>query len=452
MEHFNRRDPQVEQRIREGIEKNRKGSGRLRFVDGAGKPLSDVKVSGRLVRHQFLFGANSFMLEGYEESAKNARFAQAFSEVFNAAVVPFFWAELELNQGELRFDRNSPKIYRRPPPDLVLDFCREHHITPKGHCLVWHQMFPKWLPQKPTEVAVLIRKRLQAIGERYGHQIPYWDVVNEAMERFMFKDVTCLPQDHVYFAFSEAMKHFPASAKFILNEATVFSWKEFQGETTGLDLLAQNLILRQARLDVLGLQYHLFFYEEGGLSKRVELLAEARDIYLDPKRLLQVLDQHASLGRPIHISEVTLPCYTQLADGEKLQADLLRELYRLWFSHAAVEGIYWWNMPDGSAYGKEGELFGGLLRPDLSEKPAYRVLRELVHKEWSSSFEVEGRAQADFNGFYGTYELTLEHAGEKKTCEIAFTKGREEDFVITLGNAMASATAPRKKRSLAAAR
>lgn len=449
LEHFNRRDPQVEQRIAEGIEKNRKGAARLRFVDEEGRPLSDVKVRGRLTRHEFLFGANAFMIEGYDSAEKNARFEEAFTGVFNSAVVPFFWADLEPQPGELRFERSSTKVYRRPPPDVVLEFCRRHRITPKGHCLVWHQILPKWLPQKPEDVAPLIRKRLQEIGERYGKAIPYWDLVNEPMEKYMFKDVKMLPSDYIYQAFQAAAQHFPPSAHLTLNEATAYSWREFFDETTGLDLLAQNLILRKARLDVLGLQYHLFFYENGGLSTRVQMMADARDIYLDPKRLFKVMDQHARVGVPMHISEVTLPCYLELKESEEFQADLLRELYRLWFSHASIDAIYWWNMADGAAYGKEGELRGGLLRPDLSEKPAYRALRQLVREEWVSSFDGQAEKSFDFRGYYGTYELTVEHAGHKKTCEILLSKHRDTDFVITLESSSATKSASRRATSVA---
>ncbi|PAW79476.1 MAG: glycoside hydrolase family 10 [Verrucomicrobia bacterium Tous-C9LFEB] len=452
LEHFNRRDSAVEQRIAEGIEKNRKGTGQLRFVDGEGRSLSGVKVCGRLKRHEFLFGANAFMIDGYDSAEKNARFEEAFTGVFNSAVVPFFWADLEPQPGEYRFDRNSPKVYRRPPPDVVLDFCRKHHLTPKGHCLVWHQIFPKWLPEKPADVAPLIRKRLQVIGERYGKLIPYWDVVNEAMEKYMFTEVKMLPSDYVYQAFQAAGQYFPPSAHLSLNEATAYSWREFFDETTGLDLLAKNLILRKARLDILGLQYHLFFYENGGLSTRVQMMADARDIYLDPKRLFKVLDQHASCGVPMHISEVTLPCYKELANSEAFQADLMRELYRLWFSHASVEAIYWWNMADGAAYGKEGELCGGLLNADLSEKPAYKALRQLVREEWVSSFEGRSGETFDFRGYYGTYELTIEHAGGKKTCEILLSKHNETDFVITLESQAKSAASSRRTPSVALTR
>ncbi len=449
LEHFNRRDLAVEERIAEGIEKNRKGTGHLRFVDGEGRPLSGVKVSGRLKRHEFLFGANAFMLDGYDSGEKNARFEEAFAGVFNSAVVPFFWADLEPRPGEYRFERNSPKVYRRPPPDVVLDFCRRHHLTPKGHCLVWHQIFPKWLPENPVDVAPLIRRRLQVIGERYGKLIPYWDVVNEPMEKYMFTEVKMLPSDYVYQAFQAAAQYFPTSAHLTLNEATAYSWREFFEETTGLDLLVKNLILRKARLDLLGLQYHLFFYENGGLSTRVQMMADARDTYLDPKRLFKVLDQHASCGVPIHISEVTLPCYKDLVEGQMFQSELLRELYRLWFSHSSVEAIYWWNMADGAAYGKEGELYGGLLNADLSEKPAYCALRQLVREEWVSSFEGHSDEVFDFRGYYGTYELTVEHAGFKKHCEIQLSKQHEADFVIALESQPVAAKASRRTANVA---
>ena len=73
----------------------------------------------------------------------------------------------------------------------------------------------------------------------------------------------------------------------------------------------------------------------------------------------------------------------------------------------------WWNAVDGyAAYAPrntwEGENYygGGLLRYDMSEKPSYRVLDELINREWKTNLESEVFGnEYSFKGFYGEYEI-----------------------------------------------
>jgi GH35 family endo-1,4-beta-xylanase len=411
LEGFDKKDPATERRINEGIENNRKGDAVLRLFDTEGHLISDAKYSLKLVRHHFLFGANAFMLGGYGTEAENAAYETAFTEVFNSAVVPFFWSDLEPEPGLLRFGVDSPKIARRPPPDEVLDFCKKYTLTPKGHCLVWHQFMPDWLPSDPEQVMSLIYKRLDEISEAYGDQIEFWDLVNEPMEKFMSPNKDRLPEDYVFRAFKHATDVFPESSRLILNEATVFSWREFHGETTGLDLLVRNLQLRGARVGGLGMQYHYFFYDENGMVFDSATLLKSGQHLLDPDHLLKVLDGYGRMGIPLNVSEITIPAYDDVEDGEWLQARLTEELYRVWFSHPDVNAINWWNLADGNAHANEGRLKAGLLRDDLSAKPSYEAIRRLVKEEWTTRLEGAFEHELSFRGFYGDYALEVEFEG-----------------------------------------
>ena len=90
-----------------------------------------------------------------------------FADTFNLAVIPFYWKDIEPEEGKFRYDVNSPPIYRRPPPDLILDFCRKHHITPKGHVLCWHLVLPDWLELDPEVIRIKLEDRIRSIAERY---------------------------------------------------------------------------------------------------------------------------------------------------------------------------------------------------------------------------------------------------------------------------------------------
>ena len=118
-----------EKTVAEGIEKNRKGDVKIRVVDKDGKPLKGVRVHAKQKTHAFRFGANLFMLDELETPEKNAAYKRLFADVFNMATLPFYWDTLEPERGKPRYAKDSPKVYRRPSPDLCLAYCKEHGIA-----------------------------------------------------------------------------------------------------------------------------------------------------------------------------------------------------------------------------------------------------------------------------------------------------------------------------------
>ena len=178
-------DPTAESRIQKGIEANRKGHFTLVLADKAGKPVQNATVEIQQVRHEFQFGSTLFMLNGFKTDTLNRRFERIFTSLFTLGCVPFYWKALEPEPGKLRFAASSTPIYRRPPPDAVLDFCRRRNITPKGHTLVWDNAqwsIPEWLPADTAQRAKLIDKRIREIAGRYGESIHTWDIVNELLK------------------------------------------------------------------------------------------------------------------------------------------------------------------------------------------------------------------------------------------------------------------------------
>lgn len=136
-----------------------------------------------------------------------------------------------------------------------------------------------------------------------------------------------------------------------------------------------------------------------------------------PQAIRARLDMMAHTGRPIHVSEVTLAAPGVDAKSRDIQAILVRNIYRAWFSHSATTGITWWNTVDGAAVAGE-PLVSGLFARDMEKKPAYLALDELINHEWHTTCEV--KAEEDgivrFRGFRGRYCLTWETTdGSKRT-------------------------------------
>ena len=133
------------------------------------------------------------------------------------------------------------------------------------------------------------------------------------------------------------------------------------------------------KIDGLGMQYHAYVSKETADIKLAEVC--------NPLRIIDVLDRYGDFKLPIHISEVSIPSYSNESYDEELQAELTERLFRLWFSSKYCESIVWWNLCDNTAYKTENIYHSGLLRYDCTEKPVYKVLNNLINKEWNTTFE-----------------------------------------------------------------
>ena len=422
----------LNERVSTGIEMNRKGWAELSFVDREGKPVKGVTVEARQATHDFRTGANLFMLEELETPEKNAEYKRLFADAFNLATLPFYWRDLEPEQGKPRFAKDSPKVYRRPAPDLCLEYCEKHGIEPKCHCLNYDQWSPDWLANEVPVIRQALVKRFTELSERYSKRIPSWEVTNETL--FLnARTVNFHTPDLVEWSFHTADRLFPNN-RLIINEAHCNIWDVFLGTRSAYYMQIQRALSQGCRIDTIGMQYHMFYREEDE--------AEKTAIFYSPEHMFKVLDQYADFQIPLQITELTIPAYHWTEEDEDIQAEILKNIYSMWFSHPAMSGIIYWNLVDGyAAFAPQGDMtsgenyyHGGLVRFDFTPKKSYYTLRDLFKKTWHTETTVTGSedGRAHFKGFYGEYDLTI-HAGEKTvTRRIHLTKKGAKSFRIEL--------------------
>jgi len=418
LELFEEHRASVEARVKAGIEAHRKGAAHLLIRSKEGKPLQNTDISVKQISHDFKYGANLFMLDELETKEKNDRYKEYMGSFGNIATLPFYWDATEPRKGETRYAKNSEKLYRRPPIDLCMEFCEQHGIEPREHALAYEYFFPKWLyDADPEEIKAALKKRYSEIAERYGDKIPTIEVTNE-MEwtkgRTAFYDA---PED-VEWCFKLAEKYFPNN-QLVINEHTSLCWADKCRATDKYYAYIEANLLKGARIDAIGMQYHQF-------KKREEEYDSTRVTY-DPVEIYKHLDLYANFGKPLQITEVTIPAYSWEPEDEAIQAELIEHLYKIWFSHPNVEQIIYWNMVDGYAHfwdpdpekikASQGDMtlgenyyYGGLLRFDLSPKPAYFIIKNLFEKVWHTeeALVTDENGQAVFRGFYGDYEVTVD--------------------------------------------
>jgi GH35 family endo-1,4-beta-xylanase len=417
------RDPAMADRIDQSIEKHRKGDATVEVVDAAGKPVPAAKVELRQTGHEFLFGCNAFVLGQLKPEEMNRRYEDAFARVFNFATVPFYWEGTEPARGELRYAEGSRDIWRRPPPDRFLAFAASRGITLKGHPLLWHSYNPPWLPKDADELRELYRKRFQEIAGRYGGKIPIWDVVNESLVCPKTYPLYTPDRAYVAWAFAQASPLFPADALLMINEVTSYNFKPADKNPYFAQvkaLLAQGLKVRGV-----GFQFHYF-------------RRDALDRYLagpdcDPGKMLDLYEKFGEFGLPLYVTEITIPSAGD--GGDELQAEVVRDHYRLWFAAPRMAGITWWNLGDGTAVKGENEAKGGLLDGDLRPKSAYQALDKLINEEWKTRVQTQTDAQglARFRGFFGKYKVTVTTATKTEEFEIGHKGAEQKPHRVTLG-------------------
>ncbi len=109
-------DPEIEFRIKTGTEMYRKGFGRIELRNADGSLVKRASIKLKQASHEYLFGCNAFMLNQFPEEEQNRHYEEVFANLFNEAVVPFYWSDLEVEDGHPRFASGSTPVYRRPPP------------------------------------------------------------------------------------------------------------------------------------------------------------------------------------------------------------------------------------------------------------------------------------------------------------------------------------------------
>lgn len=423
---FRLRAADTDARVRAGIEANRKGSLLFTFTGKDGKALESVHVKLRQKSHDFRYGADLFMLDEIRDSkVKNEEYKARFAEAFNLATCPFYWTGLEPEEGKVRYAKGAPGLYRRPAPDLCLEWCERHGIEPKAHILNYASVTPPWAVGDVRREKMLLVRRFRELAERYAQRVRMWEVTNETFWGAYSTSPTTAElyrqPDLVEWSFKTAERFFPGN-ELIANEAHCRIWDDtwFHRERSPYYMQLERAILKGARIDAVGLQFHMFHgTDQAWVSRQAAT-------YYDPQRLFDVLETYASLGRPLQITEITVPAYSEDPGDEAVQAEILRELYRIWFSARGMEAIIYWNLPDGyAAFAEPGDFtqgenlyYGGLCRFDMSPKPAYCAIRELFEKEWRTDVDADAAGRYVFRGFYGTYEAEFTAKGQTVRREI----------------------------------
>jgi GH35 family endo-1,4-beta-xylanase len=378
--------------------------------------LKDAVLIVKQTRHAFLFGCNIFLLDPRDSSAAQKTYQVRFTSLFSYATLPFYWGAFEKEKGRGQYERL----------ELMAQWCRAHRILAKGHPLIWHGVYPKWAPGDPDEAIALLRERVKDIIEHYKGLITVWDVINEANIAPDFNNGEGRwvkregPANVVRVALDWAREAGKGS-----NET--FIYNDYNIGPENVALLTQ-LASSDSLPDAIGIQSHM--------HKETWPVA----------RVWEVCETFARFGKPFHFTETTvisgpirqfnyqgppLKDWFTTTQEEARQADYVEKLYTVIFSHPSAQAITWWDLSDDRAWlGAPA----GLLRRDMTAKPAYERLMSLIHKKWRT--KVTGKTDSigiyQSRVFLGSYEITVAARGKTRTLPAEVLKNGDENTVVEI--------------------
>ncbi len=378
---------------------------------------AENKTAARGLRDNFCLGG---CMKGFTDGGETWR--EAFVKPFGHGVIPLHWGCLEPVRGETHYDLVL----------AMLDWCKEHGITVRGHALVWFCCFwegQSWMRDMTfPEVREHVVRRAEMLMRARPNGFDYVDI-NEPLQNnpynFTLDQFFAICKD-VY----DVVKKWSPQTKIMVNlcnewqEKCSFDPNKFEENVTaraaiGLPGFAPEMeyvwsvddFLQKCReeglvVDVLGLQMHDYPYELFGTMQLLEFW-------------------HQKWGLPIHLTEVSAPssmeqtpyamrrrpgpvtAYWHRPWDEWLQAQWYHDFVTLFYSLDYVECCVSWSLSDEPRQwadyleGHVNEMFrlqaycyDGLLDEENRPKPAYHTLCGLA-EQWGLK---TGRAHPDETG------------------------------------------------------
>lgn len=330
--------------------------------------LSRRKQSGAIPKR--VLGCAIGLDKSSDRSRKQAVAAADFVNV------PIVWRDIEPTEQNFNWK----------PLDAWVDVLMKQRVPMRGLSLLsFHESnVPDWLyiwEHDFDSLRDLAFEHVRRVLSRYGQHIQSWSVVSglHASNGFSFNFDQLMELTRMATALA---KQLAPRALTLLD--LVFPWGEYYARnqrTIPPLLFAEAAGQGGVNFDAFGLQLRFGPGIDGMF---------VRDLF----QLSSMLDQFAKLSKPLHITAVAVPSDTSVAASadpsrptpplsggswrkpwsESIQATWLRRFVEIALSKPFVESVSWgclWDTPRAIV------PYGGLLRSDLGEKPAFTEFADL---------------------------------------------------------------------------
>jgi endo-1,4-beta-xylanase len=398
----------------------RRGNLTILALDKAGKPIPNVTVEIKQIRHYFLFGCNLNKLNFDDHSPFQRNYQQRFAELFNYAKIPCFWNAIEPQPGKRDFSKVQ----------AAAKWCVDHNIVTNGYGLVSPFYAPKWVPNDFRVGVGQLRATVTECIRNLSDKIHSWDAVDEMAY------AQAQPATNVYRQWLNQV------AEVGIVERALLWARAASGERNDTFIVNE-----------INGQFLPKMKQHETLPDGIGLVSGMQNRVVSVKGLWQCLEDTSNYDKPLHITELsvlsgesrpnadyfkTYDDWPSTSFGETQQADYVVKVYKILFSNPKLVSISWRDLSDQGAWMGAP---GGLLRRDGTPKPAYNRLMDLIHKQWwtrpDSKVTDDKGGGARFKAvFFGDYSVTA-HDGRGHTVKkiITFTpESRAEASIIQFGN------------------
>ncbi|MCX7044615.1 MAG: endo-1,4-beta-xylanase [Candidatus Sumerlaeota bacterium] len=374
--------------VQPNIEKYRKSSVTLQFVDAAGRPLRNATAEIHQTDSLFRFGSCLHHFEiptGYQfanekPGLESEKVLALFPQIFNFSVIGYSgkWVTMEPEPNKPFFG----------DLDKYVDWCEKNKVEVQYHFITGYE--PHWLRgMSGAERQEHLLRHTRELVERYGARIATWQVVNEK---------------HAYAespAVFELARKLNPKIKLGISDCaapyaqpSMFGFGRARDMDRGLLEQARWLKSKGIKVDFVGLHCH-----------------RPRGLWADMRTVYDLVDMFAKEDIRSYITEFGVTQSGQIEGpvrsgqwSEDLQAEYYELFYTTCFSHPWVDAIDLWG------FGPRPFVPGaGLLDRNFDPKPVYHRLKKLITETWrtNQSGEIGADGAVALRGFHGDYEVTI---------------------------------------------
>jgi len=337
-------------------------------------------IEKRKEKKSFLFGFFSNHFQGFDAEAVDLMKEAGL----NSTTVFMDWRGIEPQEGEYRFAEYTAR--------WEIEFLKKMGFKINAHGILYFQDWctPEYL--KGIEFDRLKEKVYNHVYhtvKRFKEDVHIWILVNEPHAKGAnILGLTHNEMREIIKIAVKAARNADPKAKILINSTEVggftlhfnyipFVWL-YNSQAGEYNIHPYKFLesLKGIEYDFVGLQ---FYYGGHTRDSGRKIGLPAIDLFT----LSRILDKYSQLGKPIYVTEVSVPStfdhswrigYWHRRWDEQTQAEWLEKFYTICLSKPYLNGVTWWDTNDRHSFITNG----GLLDEDNKPKKSYEALKKIV--------------------------------------------------------------------------
>ncbi len=283
------------------------------------------------------------------------------AQVFDFVQIPFVWRDIQPDEQHSRYDAIDSWVTK----------CTRAGLAVRGGPVLNFgvQFVPDWMyiwENDYEAISSFAREHVRRTVERYAGRIEAWVVASglhaDSAFSFNFEQIIDLTR-----MAARITRQAAPQAQIVLDLTQ--PWGEYfaRNQRTAPPLLYAEMAVHSGiSFDAFGVQF-VFGLDSEGFHLR------------DMLQISSLIDRLANLGKPIHVTAVAVPSagaagVAECPWSERAQADWLADFIAIALSKPYVEAVCLQTLTDRVCSGVPA---GGVLRADLTPKPAFERLAEV---------------------------------------------------------------------------